>query len=61
MHRMWEIRHRMVQRMTEFIQFNWQIFKMLGLVSANTLMVVFLLNLFLTLVHGIFGGGDDDE
>lgn len=47
--------------MTDFIQFNWQIFKMLGLVSANTLMVVFLLNLFLTLVHGIFWGGDDDE
>lgn len=47
--------------MTDFIQFNWQIFKMLGLVSANTLMVVFLLNLLLTLVHGIFGGGDDDE
>lgn len=47
--------------MTGFIQFNWQIFKMLGLVSANTLMVVFLLNLFLTLVHGMFGGWDDDD
>lgn len=46
--------------MTEFIHFNWQIFKMLGLVSANTLMVAFLLNLFLTLVHEIFGGGDDE-
>ena len=46
--------------MTEFIQFNWQIFKMLGLVSANTLMVVFLLNLFLMLIRGIFGGDDDE-
>lgn len=46
--------------MTNFIEFNWQIFKMLGLVSANTLMVVFLLNLFLTLVHGMFGGDDDE-
>jgi len=45
--------------MTSFIEFNWQIFKMLGLVSANSLMVVFLVLMFGTILHNIFGGWDE--
>lgn len=50
------------REMVDFITFNWQIFKMLGLVSANALLLCFLVALFGTILRNIFGGwGDDDE
>lgn len=46
--------------MNEFIHFNWMIFKALGLVSANVLLLVFLVGTFTVVIGNIFRGGDDD-